>query len=143
MAFPMARHAILPRTAPFEDKERASLDAVLGKASPTQRAWLAGFLAGLDAAGGQQAAVPAAPPKAVNPQAPPNGAAPNPNPNIPQNPNLPPGSRLPRPRVVPPPSPQAAGQPPRVVPPPVPAPAGQPQPSQPIQPQIRPQRHGN
>lgn len=68
MAFPMARHAILPRTAPFEDKERASLDAVLGAATPIQRAWLAGFLAGLDAAGGQPAAaVPAAPPKAAEP----------------------------------------------------------------------------
>ncbi|MDN3592430.1 diflavin oxidoreductase [Methylobacterium adhaesivum] len=63
----MARHAILPRTAPFEDKERASLDAVLGAATPIQRAWLAGFLAGLDAAGGQPAAVPAAPPKAAEP----------------------------------------------------------------------------
>ncbi|GJD32303.1 Sulfite reductase [NADPH] flavoprotein alpha-component [Methylobacterium adhaesivum] len=67
MAHPMARHAILPRTAPFEDKERASLDAVLGAATPIQRAWLAGFLAGLDAAGGQPAAVPAAPPKAAEP----------------------------------------------------------------------------
>lgn len=68
MAFPMARHAILPRTAPFEDKERASLDAVLGAATPIQRAWLAGFLAGLDAAGGQPAAAaPAAPPKAAEP----------------------------------------------------------------------------
>jgi len=67
MALAMARHAILPRTAPFEDKERASLDAVLGAATPIQRAWLAGFLAGLDAAGGQPAAVPAAPPKAAEP----------------------------------------------------------------------------
>nr|USU33380.1 flavodoxin domain-containing protein [Methylobacterium sp. OTU13CASTA1] len=65
----MARHAILPRTAPFEEKERASLDAVLGAATPIQRAWLAGFLAGLDAAGGQPAAAaaPAAPPKAAEP----------------------------------------------------------------------------
>jgi sulfite reductase (NADPH) flavoprotein alpha-component len=63
----MARHAILPRTAPFGDSERASLDAVLGPATPVQRAWLAGFLAGLDAAGGQPAALPAAPPKAAEP----------------------------------------------------------------------------
>ncbi|NEU13431.1 sulfite reductase subunit alpha [Methylobacterium sp. BTF04] len=63
----MARHAILPRTAPFGESERASLDAVLGPATPVQRAWLAGFLAGLDAAGGQTAAVPAAPPKAAEP----------------------------------------------------------------------------
>lgn len=63
----MSRPNLLPRTAPFGDGERASLDAVLGTASPTQRAWLAGFLAGLDAAGGQPAAVPAAPPKAAAP----------------------------------------------------------------------------
>lgn len=63
----MARHAILPRTAPFDEAERANLDAVLGAATPIQRAWLAGFLAGLDAAGGQPAAVPAAPPKAAEP----------------------------------------------------------------------------
>ncbi len=48
----MSRQNLLPRTAPFGDGERASLDAVLGAATPTQRAWLAGFLAGLDAAGG-------------------------------------------------------------------------------------------
>jgi sulfite reductase (NADPH) flavoprotein alpha-component len=63
----MSRQNLLPRTAPFGDGERASLDAVLGTASPTQRAWLAGFLAGLDAAGGQPVAVPAAPPKAAAP----------------------------------------------------------------------------
>ena len=63
----MSRSNLLPRTAPFGDGERASLDAVLGTASPVQRAWLAGFLAGLDAAGGQPAAVPAAPPKAAEP----------------------------------------------------------------------------
>lgn len=67
MASDMARHALLPRTAPFGDTERASLDAVLGAATPVQRAWLAGFLAGLDAAGGQPAAAPAAPPKAAEP----------------------------------------------------------------------------
>jgi len=63
----MARQNLLPRTAPFGDGERASLDAVLGAATPVQRAWLAGFLAGLDAAGGQPAAAPAAPPKAAEP----------------------------------------------------------------------------
>ena len=63
----MSRSNLLPRTAPFGDGERASLDAVLSAASPVQRAWLAGFLAGLDAAGGQPAAVPAAPPKAAEP----------------------------------------------------------------------------
>jgi len=63
----MARQNLLPRTAPFGDGERASLDAVLGAATPVQRAWLAGFLAGLDAASGQPAAAPAAPPKAAEP----------------------------------------------------------------------------
>jgi len=63
----MARQNLLPRTAPFGDGERASLDAVLGAATPVQRAWLAGFLAGLDAAGGQPAAAPSAPPKAAEP----------------------------------------------------------------------------
>lgn len=67
MVLTMSRHALLPRTAPFGDTERASLDAVLGPATPIQRAWLAGFLAGIDAAGGQPAAVPAAPPKAAEP----------------------------------------------------------------------------
>ncbi|GJE38270.1 diflavin oxidoreductase [Methylobacterium persicinum] len=63
----MSRSALLPRTAPFGDGERASLDAVLVNATPVQRAWLAGFLAGLDAAGGQPQAAPAAPPKASEP----------------------------------------------------------------------------
>ncbi|KAB1075230.1 diflavin oxidoreductase [Methylobacterium planeticum] len=63
----MSRQALLPRTAPFGDTERASLDAVLGTATPIQRAWLAGFLAGLDAAGGQPAAAPAQAPKASEP----------------------------------------------------------------------------
>ena len=46
----MATTALLPRTAPFGDDEIASLDRVLSIATPIQRAWLAGFLAGLDAA---------------------------------------------------------------------------------------------
>ncbi|QIJ74906.1 sulfite reductase subunit alpha [Methylobacterium sp. NI91] len=66
----MSRQALLPRTAPFGDQERAHLDAALGAATPIQRAWLTGFLAGLDAATGQPAAAvaaPAAPPKAAEP----------------------------------------------------------------------------
>jgi sulfite reductase (NADPH) flavoprotein alpha-component len=66
----MSRQALLPRTAPFGDQERAHLDAALGAATPIQRAWLAGFLAGLDAAAGQSGAAavaPAAPPKATEP----------------------------------------------------------------------------
>jgi sulfite reductase (NADPH) flavoprotein alpha-component len=46
----MATTALLPRTAPFLDDQIASLDRVLSVATPVQRAWLAGFLAGLDAA---------------------------------------------------------------------------------------------
>ncbi|MCP1536683.1 diflavin oxidoreductase [Methylorubrum extorquens] len=66
----MSRQALLPRTAPFGDQERAHLDAALGAATPIQRAWLTGFLAGLDAAAVQPAAAaaaPAAPPKAAEP----------------------------------------------------------------------------
>jgi sulfite reductase (NADPH) flavoprotein alpha-component len=39
----------LPEGAPFASEERAALDSVLGRASSEQRAWLAGFLAGLAA----------------------------------------------------------------------------------------------
>ena len=45
----MSAFALLPQTAPFGDDDRLSLDRVLGAASPIQRAWLAGFLAGIDA----------------------------------------------------------------------------------------------
>ncbi|PVE23981.1 sulfite reductase subunit alpha [Microvirga sp. KLBC 81] len=45
----MSAFALLPHTAPFGDDDRISLDRVLGAASPIQRAWLAGFLAGIDA----------------------------------------------------------------------------------------------
>lgn len=45
----MSAHALLPQTAPFGDDDRLSLDRVLSAASPIQRAWLAGFLAGVDA----------------------------------------------------------------------------------------------
>jgi sulfite reductase (NADPH) flavoprotein alpha-component len=46
----MSATALLPQTAPFADEDRNSLDRVLAAASPIQRAWLAGFLAGVDAA---------------------------------------------------------------------------------------------
>jgi len=51
----MSAAALLPQTAPFGDDDRLNLDRVLSGASATQRAWLAGFLAGLDA--GQTPAV--------------------------------------------------------------------------------------
>ena len=40
----------VPKTAPFTEAEIEILNRVVGHASPTQRAWLAGFLAGVDAA---------------------------------------------------------------------------------------------
>ena len=65
----MPAQALLPRTAPFADDDIASLDRVLSAASATQRAWLAGFLAGIDAqtGGAQSAIAPAAPPRAAEP----------------------------------------------------------------------------
>ncbi|EAZ97796.1 sulfite reductase flavoprotein subunit alpha [Marinobacter sp. ELB17] len=55
----------IPNTAPFAEEEIEILNRVVGPASPTQRAWLAGFLAGVDASttalqpvGGAQPAEP-------------------------------------------------------------------------------------
>ena len=59
--------ALLPRTAPFASDEIVSLERILAPATPTQRAWLSGFLAGLDSASAQPAASPAAPPRAAEP----------------------------------------------------------------------------
>jgi sulfite reductase (NADPH) flavoprotein alpha-component len=39
----------IPKTAPFHDEEIELLNRVVGPASETQRAWLAGFLAGIEA----------------------------------------------------------------------------------------------
>jgi sulfite reductase (NADPH) flavoprotein alpha-component len=39
----------IPKTAPFAEEEIELLNRVVGTASPTQRVWLAGFLAGLEA----------------------------------------------------------------------------------------------
>ena len=54
----------IPRTAPFAEEEIELLNRVVGPASATQRAWLAGFLAGIEvtgeAAGTAPAPVPAA-----------------------------------------------------------------------------------
>src|ERR1700688_2973470 len=55
----------IPKTAPFAEDEMEVLNRVVGPASATQRAWLAGFLAGLDAA--HAAPQPAAPPQAAEP----------------------------------------------------------------------------
>ena len=47
--------APIPNTAPFAEDEIEILNRVVGPATPVQRAWLAGFLAGLDAANAPQA----------------------------------------------------------------------------------------
>jgi sulfite reductase (NADPH) flavoprotein alpha-component len=52
---------LLPNSAPFAPEQIAALDQVIGASSVVQRAWLSGFLAGLDAAEGKTAA-PVAPP---------------------------------------------------------------------------------
>jgi sulfite reductase (NADPH) flavoprotein alpha-component len=52
----------IPKTAPFLDEEIELLNRVVGPASPTQRAWLAGFLAGIEASSAApQPAAPALP----------------------------------------------------------------------------------
>ena len=57
----------IPKTAPFQDEEIDLLNRVVGTATPIQRAWLAGFLAGVDASHDQGAVQPAAPPRAAEP----------------------------------------------------------------------------
>src|SRR6478609_2951616 len=58
----------IPKTAPFAEEEIDLLNRVVGPASANQRAWLAGFLAGLDAAGaGAAAPQPAAPARPAEP----------------------------------------------------------------------------
>jgi sulfite reductase (NADPH) flavoprotein alpha-component len=57
--------ATIPKTAPFLDEEIELLNRVVGPASPTQRAWLAGFLAGIEAS--SAAPQPAAPPLPAEP----------------------------------------------------------------------------
>src|SRR5581483_749644 len=58
----------IPKTAPFAEEEIDLLNRVVGPATPVQRAWLAGFLAGYDAAqGGAVTAQPAAPARQAEP----------------------------------------------------------------------------
>jgi sulfite reductase (NADPH) flavoprotein alpha-component len=65
----MASLPLLPSSAPFRPEEIATLNGVITKTSPEQRAWLSGFLAGFQAAtagGGAAVAAPAqAPAKKV------------------------------------------------------------------------------
>jgi len=59
----------IPKTAPFADDEIDVLNRVVGPATPIQRAWLAGFLAGIDAQTGEAvtAPQPLAPPQPAEP----------------------------------------------------------------------------
>jgi sulfite reductase (NADPH) flavoprotein alpha-component len=56
--------APIPKTAPFAEDEIEALNRIVGPATPTQRAWLAGFLAGLEASEAS-GAVPHAEPAAA------------------------------------------------------------------------------
>jgi sulfite reductase (NADPH) flavoprotein alpha-component len=55
----------IPKTAPFAEEEIELLNRVVGTATPLQRAWLAGFLAGLDAS--SSPAPPASTPRPAEP----------------------------------------------------------------------------
>lgn len=55
----MSKQIALPNSAPFAPDQIAALDQVFGNASPLQRAWLSGFLAGIDAAESKAPAVAA------------------------------------------------------------------------------------
>lgn len=57
--------ANIPKTAPFSEDDVELLNRVVGPASPIQRAWLAGFLAGVESVTG--VAQPAAPAKPAEP----------------------------------------------------------------------------
>ncbi|MBS0245678.1 MAG: flavodoxin domain-containing protein [Proteobacteria bacterium] len=59
--------ATIPKTAPFSEEDVALLNQVVGPASPIQRAWLAGFLAGVESVQGGQSVQPAAPAKPAEP----------------------------------------------------------------------------
>ena len=64
----MSAFASIPKTAPFSEEDVDLLNRVVGPASPPQRAWLAGFLAGMEAAqGGGEAAIEQPAPRAVEP----------------------------------------------------------------------------
>src|SRR3954465_7394200 len=58
----------IPKTAPFADDEIEALNRVVAPATSIQRAWLAGFLAGLDAQAGDVGAI--APAAAIQPAEP-------------------------------------------------------------------------
>jgi sulfite reductase (NADPH) flavoprotein alpha-component len=60
----MAQSVLLPAGAPFGAEQISALNSVFSASTAEQRAWLSGFLAGVQAANAPQQASPAAPPKA-------------------------------------------------------------------------------
>jgi sulfite reductase (NADPH) flavoprotein alpha-component len=60
----MAQSVLLPAGAPFGAEQISALNSVIASSTAEQRAWLSGFLAGVQAANAPAQAVPAAPPKA-------------------------------------------------------------------------------
>ena len=59
----MAQSVLLPAGAPFGADEISALNSVFSTSTAEQRAWLSGFLAGVQAAAAPVPAVPSAPPK--------------------------------------------------------------------------------
>ena len=59
--------ATIPKTAPFAEEEIDLLNRVVGPANALQRAWLAGFLAGVESVSGQAQPEPAAPARPAEP----------------------------------------------------------------------------
>jgi sulfite reductase (NADPH) flavoprotein alpha-component len=59
--------ATIPKTAPFAEDEIDLLNRVVGPANALQRAWLAGFLAGVESVSGQAQVEPAAPARPAEP----------------------------------------------------------------------------
>ena len=53
---------LLPDTAPFAQEQIAALNRVISVTTAEQRAWLSGYLAGLQAANDPHSVSPAAPP---------------------------------------------------------------------------------
>lgn len=65
-----ASYATIPKTAPFTEEDVALLNRVVGPASAVQRAWLAGFLAGVESVQGSAeggVGLPAAPARPAEP----------------------------------------------------------------------------
>src|SRR6185312_6745726 len=63
----MSVFSSIPKTAPFSEEDVDLLNRVVGPATAVQRAWLAGFLAGVEAANSGEAVHAAAPPRAAEP----------------------------------------------------------------------------